>query len=417
MIIFFSTLSYSQNCDNFFIGQYVPIEQVKDDSIYYLFTLSNCYELHSNKGYRNIYNIKWFKQCSFDMELSRTSSKAESSFKAGMKLHCLTKYINDSTYEIVINDKATKIKEFQGKDFWNLMTERDNELNKQKVEQDNILGKTNALMQAGDSLSAALYLFGNMTNSLSEATYLSTYEEIAINKFCTILKTFDAKEFYSNSSKEFQKQIKEKSLFQYFDSLKTTLGEWEYLSQLNESANGSMSNLEWTESDLTKYNFLVKFKNMDKEIIVSLSISNENDITEPIKGEENATSTTEGVKTFQCLDLCFSEIDSSKSLGIIAKPFFDDFYNKRYSNIYSNCTEGLQKNASSEQLEKYLTLANSTRNDKEFSLVKYELSINPRYGELITLTYSIEANSKNILLKLKYLEKNGVYKIEGISFK
>lgn len=201
-----TTIVLSQNCKTFVTGQFVPLKQLTEDSIYYLITLSSIYEFHSTKEYRNIFNLKWYDYCLFDMEFKNSSIKTDSEFQKNELLKCSVIFINDSIVELKMNQITKKLKRHIGENIWHLMMQRDNELKKLEKERQKSLKEYEAMLEKGDSLSVMLGMMKGLTQSIEDGLNLSDFELNAIGKLFNNLKTFDSENFYSNGSALFKKK-------------------------------------------------------------------------------------------------------------------------------------------------------------------------------------------------------------------
>src|SRR5687768_6906843 len=114
LVIFLTALvstGFSQRCDTYFYGNFVPTTQTPDDSVFYLFSIAGVYELHANKEYRIIYDVKWFDHCKFDL-ITNESSDEQNPIIKGTVFHCSASYVDDSTAQLIINDKPLLLESY-----------------------------------------------------------------------------------------------------------------------------------------------------------------------------------------------------------------------------------------------------------------------------------------------------------------
>ncbi|MDT8411608.1 MAG: hypothetical protein RQ875_04030 [Vicingaceae bacterium] len=415
ILTFLTTIVLSQNCKTFVTGQFVPLNQSTEDSVYYLITLSSIYEFHSTKEYRKIFNLKWYDYCLFDMEFKNSSIKTDSEFQKNELLKCSVVFINDSIIELKMNQITKKLKRHIGENIWHLMMQRDNELKKLEEERQKSLKEYEAMLEKGDSLSVMLGMMKGLTQSIEEGLNLSDFELNAIGKLFNNLKTFDSESFYSNGSTLFKKEIDQSTIDQYFSYLKNVYGQWEYFSVFSQSVNSSLFGLPITEAGIEKFSFKVKFEHFKKEVTLNLTLSKENDTQEHSELAEGVYTLIEGPNTFQSINISSNDYDTSDYLDNMSSHFFDFFYNKKYTEIYKESSEALQTEATIDQIENLLRLAKSMSNDEKYKLYQHSFSMHEKYGGLITIHYVAETDTKDIYLSLTFTSDPKNHQLAGLN--
>lgn len=408
--------AFSQNCKTYFSGQFVPKEQIVDDSVFYLVSLSNLYELHANKEYRITYDIRWFDHCKFNI-IADESSDSENPIKSGAINKCSAQYTNDSNVQLQLDDKTLFLSAYKDGSVWSLMSKRDRELKKNYLELDSTIKALEDLKNTGDSLNAILNLFAELPKLMDNSMSASQYERDAISLMFTCLKDNNWEMFYNNGSTKFKDQIEKHIIQQYFKYLWNVYGRWEYFEVQEQSTGTSLFGSQIDVAGTSKFIFNVKFEKCIEDAEVTIILSEENDIQEPIDVKEGSYITTEGVKTFQTINVVAKDLEPSSYLDSLTSDFFAKFYKKQYSKIYQDCSPNLKAEASKDQVENILSLANSMRNNIKYKLFRHLFSIDKKYGGLITVHYVAEMTTKDLYLSLTYTTDLNSPKLAGLNFK
>lgn len=394
------TASFAQNCEKFVTGQFVPEKQNKKDSVYYIITISSIHELHSNKGYRNIFDLKWFDYCSFEAQ-HRHSSKRGKKNDFDKAIQGSITVVNDSIIELNFGNETKKIKLFEEQSIWDLMILKDNELKKLEEDRKKSLEQYEELFgDQKDSLFEMLGFVNQIKQPIFEDLKLNAHERNAIEIFFTSLRTFDSEKFYSNCSEEFKKEMNRKTLNEYFDYVQNIFGKWEYLSVSNYPIGHLSLEPEQDNLKVSDFGFTIKFENVKDEIDLSLSLEN-----------------TNNKAAISSLNINSPEFETSPYLNNLSLEFFDLFQKKKYNKIYDNCSDFLKNEASRGKFKELLDFAESARNSSEYKFYTHAFSLNENLGGLITTIFIAELEYSNILLSLTFLSDSDNQKLTGINIK
>lgn len=409
-----AAVAVGQNNNTFITGQFVPVEQVEDDSVFYLITLSQVYELHANKGYRNIFDVKWFDYNSFELKYDGSSNKIEKEYEEDEVLKSSLVYKNDSVFEFKINDKVKLLNKYHQNDIWYLMTEKDNEL-KESLKKVN-LSHDESELEIGndDSIINMLTRITANNQMYMDMMKLSDFEIDAVKCLFDDLKNFDFESFYNRGSSEFKKQIDLNSFKHYFDFIKNVYGKWECFSVLSQSVNTPFFGIPVQEEGILKLKFKVKFENYKEEVIVSVIFFAEKDVKEYDNVDESSYRLIEGPKTIKSFNISSNDYEASNHLAKISSRFFEHFNNGKYSEIYNESSEYLRNDISLEQVKKMLSLAKSMSEGSAYKLYKHNFRVEKNFGGLIIIHYEAENDKRFMYLSLVYTAEPGNYKLSGL---
>lgn len=406
------TTTFAQSCNSFFAGQFAPALQSPNDSVYYWVTFSQIQEIHSTKGYRNIWKIKWFDYCKF--EVSDDEAEGNSSiFENKKPTMCSVTFINDSTLDFSANGKSQRWVQHTGLNLWFMMSQCIPELKKLEEEKNEAIKQYEESVSKEDSLSASLDLMKFFSQSLKSVIEINKTELVAISKLFGTLKTFDSNLFYENCSSGLKKQIDQNTAEQYFDYLKNAYGEWEYFSLFSQSSSVSFFEMA-NGNGLAKFEFDVKFKNGKEPVRFSIYLSKENDKEEPMEGFENSVKIIEGAKTFHFINVESNDYDANEYLTQLSAAFFENFYKKNFSKIYRESAHIFQKEVPKDQAESLLTLAFSKSEGNKYKLYRHTFTINES-GGFIVLHFEAETDKKFVYLSLSFTSDPNLHELAGIN--
>ena len=412
------TENHNIECNEFFNGQFVPINQIENDSVFYLFTFSRLYEFHANKEYRNIFDIKWFDNCAFELEFAKTSKPENINYTEGDVIKCYMSVLNDSIIEYIKGDDTIQLKLYRKHDILHLMETRDIELKELFLEKQKMLDDIEEKKQKGDTLNSMLSLFsGNLLNNADKIQFNTAKEDSAINIVFRDLKNYNSSSFYENMSSKSKEKLSFNIINQYFDYLKNVYGKWEYIRMYGKSYNMSLLGVPVEEGGVSNFEFKVKFEKCLEEVNMKLSLSSENDSSILLSEEENKYRIIEGQQTIQSINVISNEYPTSEYLDSLSSDFFALFYKKKYKKIYHKVSDKVKSEITEEQLTNILSLAFSMRDGSDYKIYRHEFIVSPGYGGLITIHYVAETDKNYLLLSLGYIEENKNFNLAGIHIK
>lgn len=414
LLFSFSVTVFGQPCNSYFTGQFEPAIQNQQDSVYYLFTLSGMYELHTTKAYRTTYNIRWYDHCVFQMESKTSSKPAPSDFKPQLTFTCTAKAINKEEFDLNINGKSLRLKNYNKQSLWELMSQRDHELIAANKESEKMLEEYKSKLTSTDSV-AGMGMIDKLKKLLYEGSDVTPYQLKAIDLFFNDLKTFDFSDFYTNSSATFKKQITGPELKNYFSYIEQVYGRWEYFSVLSQSLNSNLFDSSNVEKGISKYTFLVKFENAQKEVKVDLALDNTKYTLKQASETSSEFYIQEQEKTFQYISIAPNEFDSSAVFQKMSAHFLENFYAGNFFNIYNESSSIFKAIASFEQTSDMLRLALSMSEGK-YSFYQHAFSLDKQHGGIISIYYISKAKKGRILMTLTYLMDVAKPQLIGINF-
>lgn len=392
--------SFGQYCNTFFTGQFEPITQQQEDSVYYLFTLSAVYELHTTQGYRHVYKTQWYGHCTFDL-LYTGGSKSNNAYAVNQMFKCTTTPVGDSDVNYTVNGTTVRLKKYDKRNLWLLMGERDVELVEANKKSEQLLEEYKTTLTQTDS-AAGMEMVHKLEKMLHKASDITPYQLKGISDFFNDLRTFNADHFYANSSAKFKSQISGKDLKRYFAFIQKVYGQWVSFTVLKQSMNENLYDSTNVEKGISTYTFEVKFENNQRPLQVDLALDNTNDILEPIAGKPNEYFIKERPKTFQYINVTPNDYDPSTYLDKITAPFFENYYSGKYNIIYETASSTLKSLATKEQFVEIIQKA-AGKSNKKYTYYQHSFNIDNEKGGMVSVYYITETAEGRLLMSLTYV--------------
>lgn len=388
--------SFGQNsildCKAFTFGDFVADNP--QDSVYIFRDFSSWYELHTQKGFRNTFNVIWTDECHFSLVFESCSAKDKSlwAFRKGdtLSYNAVSLTHTSITFSVTANTKTYQqmLSRQDGLDVWEYMLTRDVEL-----KADSSFREDAMAVFLPDSIRKNL---PNLRKQLMKASFHQAEAEQVVYVL-SLLKQSDISPINAIASDDFKRATPPAAMADFNEYLRNAYGKLVSYTVIGRPVNMSSLYGVTVSPKGPTYVLDATFEKVSGNVQVRVALTNDS------------------TRKIQTLNVQAGKSTTVPFIESLTKDFWSNLKDKEFKKIYKGSAQVFKDQATYAQVKTLLSVIESTGQLDSYKLSSQQFATEGGIG-FISIQYLLEKDHKKIVLSLNYTRENGDYKLAGLYY-